>query len=175
MCNGDKCSCLTSPDGLTGICTDVPAVSCHQEEADTRIFLHAHHAANNDSATVVIRSPDTDVAVIGCAMAGEIPAQLIWQTGTRHRRRFVNLTNIARSLGCETCKALPGMHAFTGCDSTSAFAGRGTKVAFDLITGAEQRRAMQLLGAEFTVSDELLSLCETFVCRMYSHSYYQRE
>ena len=60
------------------------------------------------------------------------------------------------------------MHAFTGYDSTSAFAGQGRKVAFDLITGREWHRAMQLLGTEFAVSDELMSLCEAFVCCMYS-------
>ena len=31
------------------------------------------------------------------------------------------MTEIARSLGEAVCQALPGLHAFMGCDSTSAF------------------------------------------------------
>ena len=89
----------------------------------------------------------------------EITAQLIWQTGTRHRRQFVNLISIAGSLGPETCKPFSGM---------DAFAGRRKKVAFDISAGWEQCRAMQLLGTEFAVLNELMSLCETFVCCMYS-------
>ena len=55
----------------------VPELECHQEEADTRLFLHAQHTASSRSAVVIIRSPDTDVAVIGCSLAAQIPAQVL--------------------------------------------------------------------------------------------------
>ena len=31
------------------------------------------------------------------------------------------------------CRALPGLHAFSGCDSVSAFAGKDKKRVFDLM------------------------------------------
>ena len=99
----------------------VPELECHQEEADTRLFLHAQHAASSRSAVVIIRSPDTDVAVKGCSLAAQIPAQVLLHTGTKERRRYISLSSVAARLGNGVCQALPDLHAFTGCDSTSAF------------------------------------------------------
>ena len=65
------------------------------------------------------------------------------------------------------CQALPGLHAFTGCDSTSAFSGRGKKGAFKMLL-AGKIDAMQLLGQDFEVSDELVVLCEQFVACLYN-------
>ena len=39
-------------------------LSSNHEEADTRIILHAIHAADNGATTIVVRSPDTDVLVL---------------------------------------------------------------------------------------------------------------
>ena len=39
--------------------------SCHQEEADTRIFLHAFDASNAGTEEIMIRAVDTDVVDIG--------------------------------------------------------------------------------------------------------------
>ena len=43
---------------------DVSSLASNQEEADTRIVLHAIYAANNGSEKIVVRSPDTDVLVL---------------------------------------------------------------------------------------------------------------
>ena len=32
-----------------------------------------------------------------------------------------------------SCAALPGLHAFTGCDSVSAFAGKGKDKCYNLL------------------------------------------
>jgi len=32
---------------------------------------------------------------------------------------------VACALGKDVCNALPALHSFTGCDSVSAFAGKG--------------------------------------------------
>ena len=56
----------------------------------------------------------------------------------------------------------------TGCDSTSAFVGRGKKAAFDLIaSGGVWQQAMASLGQEVVVSEELYAQCERFVCALY--------
>ena len=141
-----------------------PELECHQEEADTRLFLHAQHAASSRSAVVIIRSPDTDVAVIGCSLAAQIPAQVLLHTGTKERRRYISLSSVAARLGNGVCQALP---AFTGCVSTSAFSGRGKKAAFKMLL-AGKVDAMQLLGQDFEVSDELVVVCEQFVACLYN-------
>ena len=40
------------------------------------------------------------------------------------------MTAIGQSLGEDVYRALLGMHALTGCDSTSAFVGKGKRQAF---------------------------------------------
>ena len=37
------------------------------------------------------------------------------------------MTDIASAIGPEVCKALPGLRAFTGCESTSAFVRKEKK------------------------------------------------
>ena len=39
--------------------------------------------------------------------------------------RYKDIGKIASAIGLQVCKALLGLHAFTGCDSVSSFAGIG--------------------------------------------------
>ena len=62
------------------------------------------------------------------------------------------------------------MHSLTGCGSTSAFVGRGKKVAFDLLlSSVSYCDTMTELGKEFVVSDDLQAKCEEFICAVYGH------
>ena len=45
---------------------EFPDLSSNQEEADTKIFLHAKNAASNGHTSIVIKSSDTDVEVLAC-------------------------------------------------------------------------------------------------------------
>ena len=145
----------------------VPELECSHEEADTRMLLHAQHAANTGQASVIIRSPDTDVAVIACSLASQIQARLIFQTGTAQRMRYLDLTAIAASFGQGVATSLIGMHSMTGCDTTSAFSGRGKKAAFALMKTPRFRRAMGALGMLFEVSEQVLADAEAFLCTLY--------
>ena len=68
---------------------------------------------------------------------------------------------------CQGYQALPGLHAFTGCESTSAFFGQGKTTALNLVEEGIWY-AMQQLGCQPTVTSELLHMCEEFTCKMYS-------
>ena len=46
-----------------GECTNVTALHCDHEEADTRMLLHAKHASR-DAQRVVVQAPDTDVLLL---------------------------------------------------------------------------------------------------------------
>ena len=64
VCSGTGCVRLTSTDGEQVSPSEVLELTCSHEEADTRLFLHAAHAAQSRESTTIIKSPDTDVAVI---------------------------------------------------------------------------------------------------------------
>ena len=49
------------------VCTEVSELCSSQEEADTRLLLHAFHASQQVNCdTIIIQMPDTDVAVFAC-------------------------------------------------------------------------------------------------------------
>ena len=48
--------------------------------------------------------------------------------GTRKKRRLVNVSELASTLGKEWCTTLLGFYLFTGEDCTSAFKGKGKKL-----------------------------------------------
>ena len=49
-----------------------------QEEADTRILLHAkHHASDNEYKFVMVVSEDSDVYVLGIALATDINSSFL--------------------------------------------------------------------------------------------------
>ena len=88
-----------------------------QVEADTRMMLHAFHASKNGYENIIICSEDTDVLILSLAFCGDIPATLYQRFTTQSRTRFLNVNEIALSLGSNICKNLPSLHAITGCDT----------------------------------------------------------
>jgi len=99
-----------------------------QEEADTRIILHALivvAATAPAGRTVVVRSPDTDVMILLLSYANIIQLLLLFDTGSGNKRRLIDIQSIASCLATEMCSSLPAIHAFTRCDYTSAFVRRG--------------------------------------------------
>eukprot|EP00117_Sycon_ciliatum_P041043 scpid99855/ scgid30081/ len=80
---------------------------------------------------------------------------------------------VSEKLGMDVCKALPALHAFTGCDTTSAFAYRGKKAALsivqgDTVAGAAAREVFTSVGKQFqSLSTESLAALEKFVCAYY--------
>ena len=56
------------------------------------------------------------------------------------RRKVVDIIKFAASRGPEVCKGVPGMHAFTGCDTVSAFARKGKAQAFKILKKKKKAR-----------------------------------
>lgn len=99
-----------------------------QEEADTRLLLHAKHVTESGIQSIVIHADDTDIAVIALRFITEIcstGAVLYMKTGTVNRIKYINLSVLYQQLGNEICHALVGLHALTGCDTVSSFCGHG--------------------------------------------------
>ena len=133
-----------------------------QEETDTRLLLHAFHASQQvNRDTIIIQTPDTDVAVIACSVAHKIRSWILLNTGTKYRQRIINIKSVANNIGINIiCKALPGFHVFTGSDSTSSFCGRGKKVSFELMISSANTHhlcTMMSIGETVSPSPTLLS------------------
>ena len=110
----DQCHCL-SPAATNDACVivqQIPELACDHEEADTRMLLHASHATRYNN--VLVRSPDTDVFVLLLHFSFTIPCKLYFLTGVKDRARILDIAYIAQELGEEKCRALIGLHAFTG-------------------------------------------------------------
>ena len=165
----EVCHELSVENGML-VVQEVPSLRCSQEEADTRMFLHAQFASRHPSPTsaIVIKSPDTDVFVIGVAKAKQIESKLLFHTGRGSNRRTLSLSDVSTYLGEDVCNALISFHCFTGCDSVSSFHGKSKAKAYKLMAESAQFKVMfQQLGSSFTVEEDVFSGLERFVCQLY--------
>ena len=128
-----------------------------QEEADTRVIMHAFHAARSGYNTVVIVSEDTDVFVLLLAFKQHLmPCSVLIKTGTQNRVTYIDVSKVFESIGQNVCEALPGLHAYTGCDTVSAFAGKGKLAAYRaLAKSTEFQNTFKQLGMEWDLPDDV--------------------
>ena len=80
----EACTMLFSPNGTFIKQVNMPELCSSHEEADTCLLLHAAHASHGGFNTVVIRSPDTNVAILALFFSCEINSQLFFRTGTKN-------------------------------------------------------------------------------------------
>ena len=79
---------------------------------------------------------------------------ILFETGKGNKKRIINVTKIAEKYSQVNCAALLGVHAFTGCDSTSAFKGKGKVKAIRLLQKKENyQRALSRLDDECDISN----------------------
>ena len=107
---------------------------CSHEEADTRIFVHARHAAQEGSKSVLVKASDTDILVIAISTMPTLQAiglQQLWVAFVQGRNmRWIPVHELYRSVGPEKGRGIILVHAFTSCDVVSAFRGKGKKSAW---------------------------------------------
>ena len=129
------------------------------------MFLNGPHAAAAGYRAVVITSDNTDVFVLLLTFKGFILCPV-------HRLEYTDVSRIVRMLGSELCRSLPGLRAFTGCHSVSAFSGKGKVTTSKLV---KQNKSFQTLfqarnrHGEWNLTDERFAKLEEFTCgKMYS-------
>ena len=101
----------TSNDGVTS--NEVFSLRSNHEEGDTRLLLHANHAAATYDK-VIIKSPDKDVLILVIAMQLQIQKEIFFFTGTGQRCCCIPVSTTTNYLGVDVSRCLPGFHAFTG-------------------------------------------------------------
>ena len=73
--------------------------------------------------------------------------------GTQTRPRYVSISGVVAAVRGELSKCLIGMHAFTDCDTVSAFAGKGNITALQLVMQHTSYQEMfKQLGMEWVSS-----------------------
>lgn len=152
--------------------TDLEVLEVHdlettQEEADTRLMLHAAHVAKY-SSDLVIKSPDTDVFVLALAFCSHIDGHLYFHTAEGRNPHITDINRLHARLGKEKCDALVGLHAFSGCDAVSALHSVGkTKAYKKLVSKTEHIAEFREVGTSFSPSPELCEAVEAYTCDLY--------
>ena len=149
---------------------------CFHEEADTRIFVHARHATEEGSKTIMIKANDTNILVIAQSIfpsLQDLGLQQLWVTfGHGQSLRWIGVHDLYNHVGPEKTKGILFFHAFTGCDTVSAFRNKGKKTAWqtwDVFPEASPIFA-KLSQYPPILDDGDLEILERFVVLMYDRS-----
>ena len=120
---------------------NIMELNWQHEEADTRIVLHIKQACGQIILpSTVVCCIDTDVLIILLFHMENIEG-FVWMDVGQDRnntRRYVDLTKLCRALGRKMCSALPAIHAFTGCDYTSAFLRKSKTRPVDIVEKSDK-------------------------------------
>ena len=142
------------------------------EEADTRIIFHIQQISKSTDRDVVVRSNDTDVLILILHHLKNIEQHTgVWMDlgfSSNNSRRFLDVRKVGDSLNLGVLDALPGFHAFTGCDVTAAFINKGKARPFDIMEkSTDFTTVFGRLGEDLSVSEDVVLGLEKFVCVLY--------
>ena len=103
---------------------------CNIEEADERMLLHVNNAANQFSKQL-IKTVDSDVIVISVTVFDRLEGvdQLWIEFGRGETLQYIPVHEIIKGLSIDGSRAISFFHALSGCNKTSAIAGKG-KLSF---------------------------------------------
>jgi hypothetical protein len=160
-------------------------------------MLHVAHAANCGHQTILIKSPDTDVIILGLYSKISLPDTSVFlYNGSGEHSRILSLDVISSSIPPKLSSALPGLHAFTGryiyckitqplschqyftlynnkllhlgCDYTSSFFGKGKAKALKLARSNEDfPQAYSELGSTEEADDKAVNTLDKFTCSLW--------
>ncbi len=167
MSFGDSVVCVPTRDDTDGISP------CNHEEADSRLIVHLADAVAEGHKTFMIRTVDSDVVVLGVAAVPHLNLCQLWVSyGTGKDHRFLSLHDISAAIGTQKSLSLPFFHAYTGCDTVSAFHSIGKKTAWGTwCSFPEVTEAFRLLVEGPTeISDETMQLIERFTVLLYDRT-----
>ena len=123
---------------------EVPELASSQEEADTRLLLHASHAAQEGHRAVIVLTEDTDVFVLLLSFCRAMNTTILQKCGSSTRTKLIDIKKITTVLGEDTRRGPIGVHAFTGCDrlSVNSFAGKGKAKALKILKNERKKLSL---------------------------------
>lgn len=156
-----------TPINTEGLCP------CNHEEADSRVFTHALHAAKQQTQSVLIKACDTDIIVIAVGVFASLQdagLERLWvEFGHGQSLRWLPIHDLVMNLGPEKSRGMLFFHAFTGCDVVSAFRGRGKTTAWQTWAVCPEVSPIFSKLSQYppTIEDADLDILEKFVVTMY--------
>ena len=147
----------------------VEQLSSNQEEADTKLLLHAAHSlSENADGSVVVRSPsgDVDINILFLSVFLQNPEKILIDYGRGDSRKILQLSSI--DMSDEHKKALIGFHSFTGNDYVSSFFRKSKSHCWQVVE--KNNRFVHMfsqLGAEWSIDEDQLSKLEEYVCNVF--------
>ena len=100
--------------------------------------------------------------------SARIDSRILFDTGSGNHKRLINITELATSYGPAKCTTLLCLHAYTGCNTCSAFKGIGKIKPMKIIEKkTELANSLSKLGDSWEVDDETLKALETLTCCFY--------
>lgn len=165
----DESTIQVTPDSVV----EVQNLQSNQEEADTRIVLHAVVAADHGCDKIVVCSPDTDVLVLLVHHRPAIAAKEIYfLTGHDGKQtslaRFIPVHEIHHILTSPQRNILLTVYCMTGCDTVSSFFGHGKKTAFRILKQrAQAYQQLSSLGTTPVLTREQEMAASKFVGALY--------
>ncbi|MES9882593.1 MAG: hypothetical protein ABW185_17120, partial [Sedimenticola sp.] len=171
----DSCRDQTTPvstsTGTKSNNLDVDHLSTSQEEADTILVLHGLDAAKR-GLDVDIVSPDTDVFILASSRLPMLEKNPRIITGIGTKKQKIQLKPVYNAIGPAIADALPSFHAFTGCDTCGKFHGKGKLTCWNCLLKQPRRTidAFATLGRSETISEDIRTALEGFVCSLYRKS-----
>ncbi|GFN91198.1 hypothetical protein PoB_001770400 [Plakobranchus ocellatus] len=162
--NEELCELFTGNQGSVNS-IPVPDLYSSHEEADSRIILHCMYASQPPTTErVIVRSPDSGVFLLLLSFSDAISKPLIFDISSGTNRRQLNITDLAATMPKGLRDAIIGLHAFTDCDSTSCFAGKGKLKAlnFKMLQGDQDHQDIfSRIGTLETISGQDMQVIET--------------
>lgn len=143
---------------------DLQGLSSSQEEADTRIVLHARDATLSGYKQVNVICRDTDVLVLLLAHKHNLCDEVWMFSGTSRKKRFIPVHRI--EIPEETRNSLLAFHAITGCDTTSQFCGIGKGSAWKALD-SQTSNLLTSIGETSPPTQHTIADGEAFVCQLY--------
>ena len=94
--------------------------------------------------------------------------ELLFLTRSGGSRRILNISQLSTKYNKNQCKAILGLHIFTGCDSVSTFKGKGKVKPLSLMLKSDEFiNCFATLGTTWDDGGCLLPVIEKFVCTIY--------
>ncbi|KAG1653091.1 hypothetical protein GQR58_025810 [Nymphon striatum] len=147
---------------------EIPCLLSNQEETDKRVILYSFYAEENGFQEVCVRSPDSDIFFILLHFVRSIRANIFFDTGNGNNRRLLDITKLANNFTKKRCTALLALHAFTRCDTTSAFKGIGKVKPIKILEkNSEFEEVFCKVGQCWDVTEDIFKGLEEFTCSMY--------
>ena len=152
--------CLYSDDKKHIKTEQIQSLHSNQEETDSRVVLYCKYAQDQGYEYVRVRSPDSDIFFILLHHASSLSCSIIFDTGTGNNKHLINMTSLVENFTQEYCTALTALHAFTHCDSTSAFKGIGKVEPIKVMQKNPRfQKVLAKLGEEWCVLEEVIHMC----------------